>query len=183
MDWITQWDMNALIWVREYLTWDVLDPVMVFITNLGNDGLVWLGLAAVLLLFRRTRRADVCILATMLLCLLVGNLGLKNWIARVRPYHAMENWSVIIPYPNGYSFPSGHTMHALGAATAFLLCNRRLGIAAMVLALCIAFTRVYLGVHYPTDIIGGMLVGIGAAILVCAIVGKIWKNREVTSCE
>lgn len=177
MDIITQWDMAALVWVREYLNWDALDPIMIFITNLGNDGLVWLSLAAVLLCFRRTRRAGICVLTAMLICLLVGNLGLKNWVARVRPYHAMEGWEVAIPHPNGFSFPSGHTMHALGAATAILLCNRKLGTAAMVLAIMIAFTRIYLGVHYPTDVMAGMVLGAAAAMLSCAAVNRIWKKE------
>lgn len=146
-----------------------LDAAMIFITTLGDSGFIWILASLAMLCFKRTRKCGVLTLLTMGLCLIFGNLLLKNLVARPRPFMIDPSIPLLIPAPGEYSFPSGHTMHSFAAATMIFLHNKRMGIAALFLAALIAFSRMYLFVHFPTDILGGMTVGILAAVLVFAV--------------
>ena len=149
---------------------------MVFITKLGDDGIFWLILAAVLLLFKKTRKCGLTILLSMAISYLLGNMFLKNVIARPRPCTLDPTVPLLIPTPGEYSFPSGHTLHGFTAATAIFLHFKKPGIAALVLAALIAFSRMYLFVHFPTDILAGMILGIGVAVFVYMIIMK--RNKK-----
>lgn len=157
---------------------DLLNTIMVFITSLGDGGVIWLSAAIVMLFFKKTRRCGITIMAGMALSFLLGNLSLKNLIARPRPCAVDSTVQLLIPYPSEYSFPSGHTLHSFTAATVIFLYFRKAGIGALLLAAAIAFSRMYLFVHYPTDILGGILLGILDAVLVYVIVNKIMQRRE-----
>ena len=157
---------------------DLLNTIMVFITSLGDGGVIWLSAAIVMLFFKKTRRCGITIMAGMALSFLLGNLSLKNLIARPRPCAVDSTVQLLIPYPSEYSFPSGHTLHSFTAATVIFLYFRKAGIGALLLAAAIAFSRMYLFVHYPTDILGGILLGIFDAVLVYVIVNKIMQRRE-----
>ena len=145
------------------------DAVMLFFTRLGNAGFVWIALAAILLLFRRTRRAG-CILALALVCdLVLCNFILKPLVHRVRPCDLLPEVTLLIPHPSDYSFPSGHTAASFTAVAALWLAGKKRLAGA---TLFIAFSRLYLCVHFPTDILGGVLVG-----LVCGWLGKwLWES-------
>lgn len=157
---------------------DLLNTIMVFITSLGDGGIVWLSMAVVMLVFKKTRLCGITIMAGMALSLLLGNLFLKNVIARPRPCAVDSTVKLLIPYPSEYSFPSGHTLHGFTAATAIFLYFKKAGIGALLLAAAIAFSRMYLFVHYPTDILGGILLGILDAMIAYTIVQKIMRKRE-----
>lgn len=157
---------------------DLLNTIMVFITSLGDGGIVWLSMAVVMLFFKKTRLCGITIMAGMALSLLLGNLFLKNVIARPRPCAVDPTVKLLIPYPSEYSFPSGHTLHGFTAATAIFLYFKKAGIGAFLLATAIAFSRMYLFVHYPTDILGGILLGILDAMIAYTIVQKIMRKRE-----
>ena len=157
---------------------DLLNTIMVFITSLGDGGIVWLSMAVVMLVFKKTRLCGITIMAGMALSLLLGNLFLKNVIARPRPCAVDSTVKLLIPYPSEYSFPSGHTLHGFTAATAIFLYFKKAGIGALLLAAAIAFSRMYLFVHYPTDILGGILLGMLDAVIVYTIVQKIMRKRE-----
>lgn len=157
---------------------DLLNTIMVFITSLGDGGIVWLSMAVVMLFFKKTRLCGITIMAGMALSLLLGNLFLKNVIARPRPCAVDPTVKLLIPYPSEYSFPSGHTLHGFTAATAIYLYFKKAGIGAFLLAAAVAFSRMYLFVHYPTDILGGILLGILDAMIVYTIVQKIMRKRE-----
>lgn len=143
-----------------------LNPVMIFVTTLGNGGFIWILTAAVLLFFQKTRKCGFLMLLTMAVCLVVGNLCIKNIVQRPRPFHLDTGITLLIQNPGEYSFPSGHTMHSFAAATVIFLHNRKAGAAALVLAAMIAFSRMYLFVHFPTDILGGAIIGVLAALTV-----------------
>ncbi len=161
-------DASILLWIQEYVRCDALTPAMTFITHLGDGGAVWIILAAVCLLFGRTRTAGALAAVSMACNFLVNNVFLKNFVARTRPYEAVEGLSRIIEAQRDFSFPSGHSGSSFAAATViFLMCPRRYGISALVLASAIALSRLYVGVHYPTDVLAGGLIGAAAAILVC----------------
>lgn len=156
-----------------------LDPVMIFFTTLGDNGIIWILIALFCISFKKSRKCGVLILITLLFCLIVGNEFIKNLVARPRPFQLLEGeFSLIIPPPSEYSFPSGHTMHGFGAATMIFLHNRKAGIAALLGAAVIAFSRMYLFVHFPTDIIGGLIIGVFAAVLVYIAADKVLAGKE-----
>lgn len=155
-----------------------LDEVMVFFSALGNGGLFWIALGIVLLLIPRTRKGGLHLLLAMAVTYVLGNLFLKNLIARPRPCAVDTSVTLLIPYPSEYSFPSGHTSNGFAAATAVFLNFRKSGILALVVAGIIAFSRMYLFVHYPTDILGGIVLGVFDAWMVQLMIMR-WGKRHV----
>lgn len=150
----------------------ILDKIMIFITNLGNAGIFWICLGLLLLVIPKTRKCGICMLLAMALTFILGNLILKNVVARPRPFTVATEIALKIPQPGEYSFPSGHTMNAFSGATTIFLFYRKPGVAALVLAALIAFSRMYLFVHYPTDILGGVVLGIVDALLIFRLTSK-----------
>ncbi|MBQ7781068.1 MAG: phosphatase PAP2 family protein [Lachnospiraceae bacterium] len=157
---------------------DWLDPIMVFLSALGNGGMIWIALSIVLVVPKRTRACGLTMMGAMALSFLIGNLFLKNVIARPRPFVVDSSVTLLIPKPGEYSFPSGHTLNSVTAATVIFLYFKKAGIAALVLAGLIAFSRMYLFVHYPTDILGGIILGIMDAMLAYKITQMVIKKRE-----
>ena len=150
----------------------VLDKIMIGITKLGDGGIFWLALALVLLVIPKTRKCGISIFAAMAFSYIIGNLGLKPLVARPRPFTVATDVALIIDKPGEFSFPSGHTLHAFTAATAIFCYYRKPGVAAYVLAALIAFSRMYLFVHYPTDILAGAVLGILDALLISCLLNK-----------
>ena len=137
------------------------DQVMCFITSLGNSGMIWIALGILLLLIPRTRKSGLVVLAALALDLILCNGILKHLFARVRPCDVNTAIQLLIPRPADYSFPSGHTAAAFAATSAlFFAGEKKLWKPALILAVLIAFSRLYLYVHYPTDILGGIVAGV-----------------------
>lgn len=158
----------------------LLDKILAFITSLGNAGIIWIVLAVVLLILPKTRKTGIIVAAALLMDLVLCNLILKNLVARVRPYDVNTAIAVLIKKPLDFSFPSGHTAASFAAMTALFLAKmKKAWIAALVLAVLIAFSRLYFYVHYPTDVLGGAVVGILSGIIGYAIVEKTDKRRKV----
>lgn len=182
MDWITQIDFNILYFIQDNLTCGFLDFLMPKVTLLGDYGVFWILIAVVLLIIKKHRKTGVAVAVALILTLLVGNALLKNVIARDRPCWIDTSVALLIGVPSDYSFPSGHSMASFAAAVALLHYHKRVGVAALVLAAIIALSRLYLFVHFPTDVIAGTLIGIGLAIAAIAITEKITgcikKHRE-----
>ncbi len=159
-------DLPILDWIAEHLHCPFLDKIMVPITYLGEAGILWILLALVLLILPKQRRNGLAMGIALLMGLVVCNLIMKPLFARIRPYdyqilHFAKEIPLLIPAQHDFSFPSGHTISSFEAATALLLGNKRLGIPAMVIACCIAFSRLYLYVHYPTDVLISVILGVG----------------------
>lgn len=158
----------------------LLDKILAFITSLGNAGIIWIVLAVVLLILPKTRKTGIIVAAALLMDLILCNLILKNLVARVRPYDVNTAIAILIKKPLDFSFPSGHTAASFAAMTALFLAKmKKAWIAALVLAVLIAFSRLYFYVHYPTDVLGGAVVGILSGIIGYAIVEKIDRRRKV----
>lgn len=155
-----------------------LDTVMIFLSTLGNEGFIWIAMGVVMLIIPRTRKCGVSVLLAMAVTYVLGNLFLKNLIARPRPCAVDTSVSLLIPYPSEYSFPSGHTSNGFAAAVSVFLCHRKPGVAALLLAGLIAFSRMYLFVHYPTDILGGILLGIFDAWMVQMVIAKVTSGKR-----
>lgn len=176
-------DGNILLFIQEYIRQDWMTPFWTMITSLGNGGRFWIGLSVLLLIPKKTRKAGIAALLAMILNLLFTNVVLKNMVARIRPYEVIAGLRILIDPEKSFSFPSGHTACSFAAAYAYYRCStqKRWGIAALVLAGLIGFSRLYVGVHYPTDVIGGALIGIFAAWLASVAVKFIsekLKNKK-----
>ena len=177
MNWLNEFELPILWWIREHLTNPFLDTVMPYITSLARHGEFWILLALILLCFKKTRKAGVAMGIAMALGFLIGNIGLKNIIARTRPYDMVEV-EVLVKHLSDFSFPSGHTLVSFNAAIALHHYHRRWGVAALVLATVIALSRLYLFVHYPTDVLAGLLLAVGIAFVSCRLVDGLWSRRK-----
>lgn len=167
-------EFEILYRIQEMHT-EFLNPLMIGVSALGNGGMIWILIALVLLFFKKTRRCGLLMLLSMAVCFIAGNLCIKNMVQRPRPCQIDTAVRLLIPMPGEYSFPSGHTLHGFTAATIIFLHNKKAGIAALLLAAVIAFSRMYLFVHFPTDILGGIILGVAAAVIVYRFSYKIKK--------
>lgn len=119
-------------------------------------------------------------LAGMLTGLIIGNFILKNFVARERPCWIDTEVFMLIPVPHDYSFPSGHTLASTISAVILMQESKKFGIPACILAALIAFSRMYLFVHFPTDILGGLILGLIIGFSVNPVWNKIFASREKT---
>lgn len=153
-------DQSILYWIHDNLSCGLLDVLMPKLTLLGSGGAIWLLAAAIMLCTKKYRRQGVILLAGLAVGVLVGNVCLKNLIARPRPCWLDDSVKLLTSMPTDYSFPSGHTLSSVIGATVLTKTNRRFGWAAIPLAVIIAFSRLYLFVHYPSDILAGAVLGV-----------------------
>lgn len=151
-------DFSILNYLQEHRT-AFGDTVMPLITYLGNAGAIWIVLGAVLCFFPKYRKAGITVLTALVLTLIVCNLCLKPLVARERPFIVNPGVELLISAPTDYSFPSGHTASSFAAAFALLFSKNKLWCPSMVLAALIAFSRLYLYVHYPSDVFAGIFLG------------------------
>ncbi len=159
-------DLAILNWIQDNLRCGFFDQIIVLITSLGNGGALWLATGLLMMFFKSSRRYGMVLLLSLLLAYTVSVEILQPLVGRVRPFVAQNIGDLLITAPKHYSFPSGHTASSFAAATAIALWNKRVGIVALVCASLIAFSRLYLYVHYPSDVLVGVLIGIGSAFLV-----------------
>ncbi|MGN0580494.1 MAG: phosphatase PAP2 family protein [Ruminococcus sp.] len=173
---ITQLDGEILIWIQEHLRTPFLNTVFMFITTLGDKGYIWIAASLILMVPKKTRRIGFVIALSLVLSVLFNNLLLKNIFRRPRPFDKVDGLTSL-KTPHDYSFPSGHTgSSAAASATMLRELPLKIGIPAVILASLIAFSRMYLGVHYPTDIIGGALSGVLISYVSNWIVDLLYKR-------
>ena len=175
MDAITQWDLSILDALQGCRI-PFLDKVLSAVTHLGDHGIFWILFALALLCIPRTRRLGVCVALALILDLLLCNVLIKPLVARPRPY-ALREIELLIDAPKDFSFPSGHAAAAFAAASALALRRSRLTVPALLLALVICFSRLYLYVHYPTDVLAGIFLGCLCGILSWLICRMIPDNN------
>ena len=154
-------DGGFLLFLQDSVRNPLLNRIMIFITSLGNGGMIWIAATLLLLIPKKTRKVGIMSGAALLLSLLINNNLIKNIVQRPRPFVTFTDLQIIIPTPSEFSFPSGHTSSSFAAAAVFYRhLPKRLGIPSVVLAGLIGFSRLYVGVHYPTDVIAGVVMGI-----------------------
>lgn len=177
---MNEFELKILDFIQEHLRFGFLDDMMVLLTRLADDGICWIVLAVALICFKPSRKMGITLGVALLLGLLVGNLGLKNLFARPRPYTVNPDIvpSMLIDTLKSYSFPSGHTRCCFESGMALFLCDKRWGKAAFVLGGFIGFSRMYLYMHYPTDVLAGALLGLLNGFIAFIIVDKIYKLIE-----
>lgn len=170
LEYITQIDFSILDFIQANLRTDFLDSLMVFFSMIGEGGAVWFIVAILMLFFKKSRVCGVVIILSMGVTLLVGEFGLKNLFCRVRPCNVNLDIEMLVKRPSSFSFPSGHTSSSFSAATSIFIFNKKLGVPALVLAALIGFSRLYNYVHYPSDVLAGMIFGIIVSVLVYHLV-------------
>ena len=160
------------------LHFPLLNYIMIFITSLGNGGLIWIA-AALFLIFQNKnmlKREGFTIAVALIIFSVLGLLILKPIIARPRPFVA-QGVDILIKEPMGFSFPSGHTGSSFAAASVIYFYNKKRGLLALILATLIAFSRMYLFVHYPSDIVGGLILGIISSRIAIKITNEISRKK------
>ena len=157
----------------------VTDRFFVFVTHLGDKGLLWIIIGIVFCVLKKYRRIGITMLLALLMMLVIGNLTLKPIIARIRPYEHMGEIQLLIQRPTDFSFPSGHTFSSFAAACSVMFYDKKMGICAIILAILIAFSRLYLCVHFPTDVLCGLIMGIGTAYLSRFIVENLKWTKNI----
>lgn len=179
MEMITSIDFAILDAIQQ-IRCAFLDYVMAFFTYLGEAGVIWIVTGVVLLFFKKTRATGAMLLAALALSFVVGNFVIKPIVARPRPFLINTNVNLFLSAPSGYSFPSGHATTAAAPAMVLLLKQRKLGLIALPVALLIMFSRLYNYVHYPSDILCGIVLGVLSALLVVFIFRKTGLERKLS---
>ena len=174
------WEIDFLNAVQHLLRNEFLDVIMPFISALGNAGIFWILLTLVLLIIPKTRKTGLASAIALLIMLVTGNMIMKPLVARLRPFTINTAIELLIPPPLDFSFPSGHTFASFASATAIMKNNRRFGIPALILAACIAFSRLYLYVHYPTDVFFGLIFGVLAGLAGCWLANRLEPRLHIS---
>lgn len=166
-------DANILLWLQEHFRQEWMTSFWTFITSLGDGGWFWIALSVLLLIPKRTRRVGIAALLALGIGALVTNVVLKNIVARTRPYEVIDGLILLVEKQSDFSFPSGHSCASFAAAMAYYkMLPKKYGVPAVILAALIAFSRLYVGVHYPSDVIAGILAGMFAASAACKLVKR-----------
>lgn len=152
-------EIKILDFIREHMTNKAGDVVMPLISSLGDAGIVWIILSLTMIIIPKTRRYGLIIAVSLIIESLICNLLLKPVTARIRPYDLNPLADILVKKPDDYSFPSGHTGASFAAASSLWGWKKSFWIPVTILALLIAFSRLYLYVHYPTDVLSGVLLG------------------------
>lgn len=152
-------DGQILLWIQEYLRVECLNGIVKAISFLGNGGWFWILTALFFTYGKNTRRAGIMALVSMAVCALIVNIILKNAVARIRPYEVLKGLTLLVERQRDYSFPSGHTSASFAAAWMyFKYLKKHLARAFLVMAALISLSRLYVGVHYPSDVLAGFLI-------------------------
>lgn len=176
---MNQFEASIILWIQENLR-GVMDGFWIFVTHLGDEGYLWIALGIVLLFWKKTRPIGITVLLSLLFDFLIINVTLKGLVARPRPFVVNET---IVPLVGGVSpyrsFPSGHSGGSFAAMLALSKwVPKKIGIPAIILATMVALSRLYVGVHYPTDILGGFVVGLVCSFAAYRIVKSVMRKRE-----
>ena len=196
MEAILNFDLSVFSFIEQHIWADWLNPIMVFFTHWGDSGIFWILLSLIFLITKKYRKVGFAMIGALLVMEVGNNLLLKELIARPRPFNLLTDWEGIknmpelaakwaseynypdlISRPSSWSFPSGHTSAGFAAATALTIAVKeaRFAVPAYIIAAIIGFTRIYVHVHYCTDVLGGVVVGIIYGIIGFVIVNAICK--------
>jgi len=171
-------DLPILEWIQANMQSGFMDVFMKIMTMFGEDGIFWIAWSVLLILFPRTRKIGLGMGFALIMGLLVCNVTLKPLVQRPRPYDfQLSEFQKVIPLlieaQHDFSFPSGHTIASFEAAVVLLKNSKKMGIPAMIIAILVSFSRLYLYVHYPTDVIVSVILGTIFAFLGDALAAKV----------
>lgn len=171
-------EFYILNYIQDKLRTDFLDKLMPVISFMGKAAMIWIAIAFVCLIIKRTRLFARSLIFDLIFNLIAGNLIIKPIVSRMRPCVLDETVDLLVKVPFDTSFPSGHTLFAFGAATIIFIYNKWLGIAAFIFAFLMAFSRIYLYVHFPSDVALGAVFGVIFAIIAYRIEGMIFDRTK-----
>lgn len=179
MELLQQLDLSILLFIQEHLRVAWMNGFWDFITHFGDGGVFWILLTIALLIPKKTRKVGIVAGCSLILNFLITNVTLKPLVDRVRPYNYSD---LIIPLgriPSEASFPSGHTSASFSCALIYVrMLPKKYGIPLVVLATLIALSRLYLCVHFPTDVIGGFLVALLSSTVVYACYQRLEQKKQ-----
>lgn len=179
MEFLMDLDGNILLWIQEFIRQEWMHCFWKGITMLGDGGWFWILCSFLLLIPRQTRRIGITAFIALFIGALITNVALKNLVARIRPYEVIDGLVLLVDRQRDFSFPSGHTCASFAAGVVYWkMMPRKYGIPFLVLAVLIAFSRLYVGVHYPTDVLGGLAVGIFSACTALKLMQYISGRRQ-----
>lgn len=159
-------DWAVLHWIRHNMSCAFFDSLFLTCSRIGDFGAVWIVSAILLLCGKKYRKTGILLLIALALGFLIGNVLLKNVIARDRPCWLEPGVPLLIATPKDYSFPSGHALASFIGATVLTLANRKFALFSVPLSVLIAFSRLYLYVHFPTDLFASLAIGISIGVFV-----------------
>jgi len=157
--WNMPWEVSILEWFASIQN-PAMNAIMKFLSLIGYAGLIWIAMTVVMLFFKQTRKMAISMIFALMLSVIFTNLIIKNAVGRVRPYVVNDGLSLIVKAATDASFPSGHTTASFAAAVAFFMHRKKAGIPMLILAALIGISRLYVNIHYPTDVIIGVVLGI-----------------------
>ena len=184
LEWLQGADAAVLLWLQDAVRNTLLTPVLIVYTHLGDRGFLWLILSALLLCCKKTRRAGAVSLLALLLSLLCTNIALKNLVRRARPWVVIEQLIPLAAEHDPHSFPSGHTSAAFASAGAWCrtLPRRWMKILSLVMAAVMGFSRLYVGVHYPSDVLAGACIGLLCGWLAWLVWTRLAEGKRKRWC-
>lgn len=175
---------NFDLWSAEYFLnhfgTPLWDKIMIFITSLGDGGVIWIACGIILLIFKKTRTCGAALLFSLAISFLLSQLVIKELVNRPRPFSVIEGAELLVAVPRGSSFPSSHTVTAFASAISIFCFNKLFGVLALVLATIIGFSRIYLGVHFVSDVVLGAILGLTLGFFLTRIL-FFKKDTEVDS--
>lgn len=176
---IQRLDNYILCAIKKYVQNKYLDILMPIITAMGDLGFIWIMVAVVLLLDKPYRLIGDTVILTLIISTIIGEGIVKHIVRRARPCNHENNVSLLITQPISYSFPSGHTLSSFAVAEVLSMYFTQYKFIFMTVAFLIALSRLYLYVHYPTDVIAGIIVGILCSKLIFMILPDSYMGNIV----
>ena len=167
-------DESILLWVQDNLRSDKITPYIKTLTRLGDYGLLWIGFSLLLMFNKDTRKAGRLSLISICVCFMLNNMVIKNIVDRDRPYEVLNELKILIERQPDSSFPSGHAANSLASAIVFfqMFKGKKSRFSILLAGLVMALSRVYVGVHYLSDVLVGISVGIISGLSVCKFAKK-----------
>ena len=170
---IQRFDSFILLYIKDTMHGPIMDKVMVISTYLGNGGAIWIIIIALLMINKKYRKIGYIALAALILSTILGEDILKHVVRRIRPSADIPAVNLLIAKPLSYSFPSGHTTSSFAVAGVLARYFKDYAYEFFSLASLIAFSRLYLYVHYPTDVLGGMVLGFICSGIIIYVFDKV----------
>ena len=162
---IKEVDIKCSYIFPKYYHHKLFSNFMKIITGIGDFGMIWLVLILPLSLHTKTQLLSQKMLTALLLATIIGQVTIKSLVKRKRPCHTFHDVNMLVAIPSDYSFPSGHTASSFACATVICFFYPKVGAFYILFSFLMAFSRLYLFVHYLSDIIFGMILGIGVGII------------------
>lgn len=178
MSFIQNLDNSILLYIKNNMHGHMMDKAMVFITSLGNGGIIWIIIAALLMINKKYRNIGFMVLGALILSTILGEGILKHVVQRVRPSADIPAVNLLITKPLSYSFPSGHTTSSFAAAGVLAKYFKDYALEAFSLAVFIAFSRLYLYVHYPTDVLAGIILGLICSKIIIYLFSRYYSRKQ-----